>query len=229
VASRDRQCNAGLYVYNGFCVAPVSANGACGPVLPSISRQRCVTGFSCDTANVCSLLKSAGQPCGQDAECAAVMVCANGTCANPGGTGATCNIGILGQPNIPCKADLYCDVTAIGTPGVCKVLESTSSPCFLTASCKPGNFCWGAVLVGLPRKGTCAAVKAAGATCAATEECTWPLYCDGSGHCATRKAANTACIPSIAGECSGNSRECGSDLCCQVGQCRSLACHDPTP
>ena len=40
-ASRDRQCNAGLYVYNGFCVAPVSANGACGPVLPSFSRQRC--------------------------------------------------------------------------------------------------------------------------------------------------------------------------------------------
>lgn len=228
-ATRDRQCNEGLYVYNATCIAPVSANGACGPVLPSFSKQRCVPGFFCDGNNVCSLLRTAGQTCNEETDCANVMVCANGTCAEPGAAGATCNIGILGQPNIPCKADLYCDVTVLGTPGVCKVLEPAGGGCFITSSCKPGSFCQGAVLVGTPRKGTCALQKTSGGTCGATEECVHPLYCDNAGRCVDRKALGTACQGNLANECNGNSRECGTGLCCQLGQCRPSTCHDPTP
>jgi hypothetical protein len=228
-ASRDRQCNAGLYVYNGVCVAPVSANGACGPVLPSVSRQRCVSGYSCDANNVCSALKAEGQTCSGEVDCSGVLVCSNGTCAKAGAIGDTCNIGILGQPNIPCRSDLYCDVNAIGTPGVCKVLEPAGNPCFLTTQCKPGAWCQGAVLVGIPAKGTCQAQKGATNTCSANEQCTPGLFCDGSGHCVDRKALGTACLPSLANECNGDSLQCASGLCCQAAQCKPAACHDPTP
>lgn len=228
-ATRDRQCVEGLYVYNGTCVAPVSANGACGFQLPSLSKQRCVSGFFCDNNNVCSMLKPSGQTCSNESDCANVLVCSNGTCAEPGSAGATCNIGILGQPNIPCKADLYCDVTALGTPGVCKVLEPAGGRCFTTAGCKPGTFCRGAQLIGTPTKGTCTNEAAAGGTCGATEECTHPLYCDNSGHCVARKTLGTTCQGNLANECSGNSRECDVGLCCQAGQCRPTTCQDPTP
>jgi len=228
-ATRDRQCNAGLYVYNGYCVAPVSANGACGAILPSLTRQRCVSGFFCDGANVCSPLRTAGQTCAADTDCADVMLCSNGTCAKPGAPNDTCNIGILGQPNIPCRLDLYCDVTTIGTPGVCKVLEASGNPCFLTAECKPGQYCQGAVLIGTPTKGSCQTQKVSGSACIATEQCAYPLYCDGGGHCADRKAQGTACLPALTGECSGESKECAAGLCCQTAQCRPSACHDPTP
>lgn len=237
-AVRDRECQPGLYAYGGSCRAPAVPSASCAPVGAAGGLQRCADGHYCDANYRCVPLRTLGQSCRGTEECVPLLECSNGVCRSAADVGEGCQFPVGGNPSIPCKLDLACDVPRIDAPGVCRPSFGAGLRCFGTLQCAGNLYCAGAIVAQPPNPstpGVCAAQRAANAACRETEECQFGLYCDLDARvCKPRKDAGEACTAAPSGECApdpstGGSLECAAGLCCVGGQCRSLACHDPTP
>lgn len=214
-SGRPRECQPGLYVYNGTtCRTPVAAGAACTAISPSSTPQTCVATHYCAPAtNLCTLKQTTGTTCTTAAECALPNTCTNGTCGPRAGVGATCN---SSTPFVPCFDDLWCNGATYNGLGACANLSPAAGPCWFSFNCQLGNYCVGASF-GTNVKGTCAAQKNLGQACVGGDECATGLYCNGTT-CAALKAQGQTC----------QSGQCGARLTCNT-TCQPDACYDPTP
>lgn len=220
VASRDRECQQGQYVYDGKCLAFSAASSSCAPVAPATAKQTCVEGSFCNSSNICAARGTLNAACTAGNQCNATLVCSNGTCQTPAALNGTCNL----SPFIPCQIDLHCDGPTAGMPGTCQTLAPVSGACFLTSDCATPLYCDGARLVPTPARGACQAKKTLTTACSGAGQCVNSAYCDapGSSTCVAKKPANAACtaVPPD---------QCVDGYACTGGTCRPTACHDPTP
>src|SRR5437016_1614533 len=82
-ASRDRECQDGLYDYNGKCLAYVALNGSCAAIMGG-GPQQCISSAYCDSStNICKARGTTAATCNADNQCNPSLVCANGTCQTP--------------------------------------------------------------------------------------------------------------------------------------------------
>jgi hypothetical protein len=241
MAVRDRECQDGLYAYNGRCLAYATLNGSCAPVGGG-PRQTCERNAFCDpSSNVCRAKGSVGATCTNAdlTQCNPSLVCNNGTCQKPAALNGTCTCqvanaltGTCPNPAIICKLDLHCDLPDLSgnNPGTCKVLGAASERCWSFYDCGTTLYCEGANPFPPMAAGACTALKADNAACGgintdfANSQCQ-SGYCSANlnGRCTPRKTANTPCTNP------GNANECVDGYSCQNGTCRPTACHDPTP
>ena len=219
-ASRDRECQDGLYAYDGRCLAYAAASSSCARVGAAAAKQSCVNGYYCNASDICTARGTVNATCTAGDQCNPTLTCSNGTCQTPGALNATCN----SMPFIPCQIDLRCDLPTPGTPGTCQLLGAASAPCWLTSDCQTDLYCDGARLVPTPARGTCIAKKALSSACSGAGQCVSGAYCEtpGSMTCQMKKAANASCNGL-------QPDQCVDGYSCTMTACRPTACHDPTP
>ena len=165
----DVQC-ASLYCKRtdtcGQCAPRIPAGGECGS-----DPAACEAGTYCGFNSQCLLLGEPGNACDSETPCAPLLQCVEGTCAQGGGAGATCN-----QESAPCNGaqQLYCregvcaefDVAAAGE--ACGFIDGNVVVCAAGGQCSNQP------------TGTCAAPGADGAACGGTggNLCATPATCE---------------------------------------------------
>ena len=184
-APSDDACEAGLFLYQGVCTAPLTTQGATCQSLSGPSR-RCADGMYCSANgcepylaedevcpdstcvcapgltledNLCRPLKSAGDPCGTGATCKLDLLCLNGTCTATVDQGAACS------SSGECDAGLRC------AAGQCAPrLEEGADGCQEHLDCRPGLHC--------DPQATCVANLGEGEACQSGDACGPGLDCE---------------------------------------------------
>jgi hypothetical protein len=167
----------------------LAAGAACG------SDWQCQTGFCeltfgtlCGTCATRAMGKApdGGAVCAVDAQCAATLVCAAGSCVSPGMMGATCS------NTQPCLRTLAC----IG--GTCKTPLALGATCAAATDCdgSKGLYC-DATSKTCKQTGTAAAGAACGIVSGGLVSCTGGSACAnitmGMGTCHQPAADNAVC------------------------------------
>jgi hypothetical protein len=155
----DTQCRS------TYCNKQGKTCGVCGK--RAAAGEACTTDEDCEWdlacgSSVCVTYASVGESCDPDHPCREPIACdSSGTCAKPGGAGASC------EPTDQTTCDLYqglfcgldktCKQLGINKDGeACGLVEGTFTVCARSGKCKGG---------GMAGKGTCLAAAADGAAC----------------------------------------------------------------
>jgi len=222
------ECAGGTYCYGakptacqpGTCVAPASANTACG-------LAQCASGLTC-VNSLCVIAAKLHEACNSNGSpkppCDGVLLCdaetasAAGTCKTyaemmtvPVGGGCDPKLSKLGGTfrGPYCQQGLAC-VTQPGGTGLCAARVGSGQACGTARpnQCPDGEVC--AVASGAV-SGTCAAPAAAGQPCASVT-CAPGLVC--STVCQPRQANGGPCTAPAAGMGICESTWCGADSKC---------------
>ncbi len=192
----DAQCQSDNCDAPGGTLA--CCEGTCIAALPEaglgedcLTGMTCVEGTYCDIeAAVCASLKASGETCSSDFQCADVLRCVGGTCAEGPGEGEPCPSGDCALPfgcdpqTVTCQRargegeacvpeDSLCSLglTCSADSNTCVRPGGAGSPCdfdLFGLTCAQGTYCDYDFELG---EGTCVAVKADGQTCASDQEC----------------------------------------------------------
>ncbi|MEW5737725.1 MAG: hypothetical protein AB1938_02305 [Myxococcota bacterium] len=157
------------------------------------SGQRCVNG-------ACQVLVSNGGRCSANADCASNF-CASGFCCNSACTGPCETCGVAGSEGRCTALAENAQEPACGAYACDGVNGSCPTTCTTTRQCATGRYC---------ANGQCQPLKAAGAACQSSAECSSTFCADG------------VCCDSA---CSGSCDRC--NLPNQEGSCRPAPANDP--
>ncbi|RME20571.1 MAG: hypothetical protein D6806_16125 [Deltaproteobacteria bacterium] len=199
----------------------------------SCEQVSCKRGLVCagETGSMtCRQPVAAGGDCLNMDECQAGLICSQGKCIEPGGSGESCYVGSeMTLALFACKPGLYCDADIVHqqTTGTCKPQKAAGQQCIMFYECVSGLVCKGVKLdrmTGQVTPGQCATPQQEGQPCD-TElgfpECDWDLYCDeDSGTCKPVPGLGDACVYDGNPECVGDDLYCDSLQQGVEGTCR---------
>ena len=206
------------------------AGGVCGKDLSPVLDMETVPG--CDA--VVAGQQDAGRPCLRDYECRSGLTCVGftgpteGTCQSPPAIGAACGaakpdggaadaVVAFGFGDHPtCASGATCNRSTRR----CAASANSGEPCSASEQCAQGLRCL---------LGACSsdAPSAMGGPCKANKDCAGTtLFCQAGdagtlGHCATKSAAGTPCLPAgpvggsaCLGQCATTSPDAGAETKC---------------
>jgi hypothetical protein len=202
--SHNLWCNTGT----GTCTAAVPSGAACGSTAQGIAA--CADGLWC-------------QP-----NTATTSINPPGTCAAPGGVGATCTD--LGG----CQQGLHCAGYQFGTKlGQCAAAGASGSACGSASDCAAGLAC----IYTTGASSTCSTPRTLGGACSSGDQCQSGLTCTG-GMCLNARYpgdacgdAMSACVLSLCkgGTCVDHAKvgqPCTTGTDCTTGACIGGTCAD---